>query len=346
MRIAGISLLVLFVLLNGVVAFHAARFTYFYDNPEQEPRRKLDSYSTLEKLQIALFGWKHMKSAVHDQPGFSFQTVQLVNDRHQKLEGWYGPIGQAKGTVILCHGHGTNKSDVLCEAAYFRTLGYNTFLFDFRAHGNSEGNVCTLGFHETNDLKVAYDYVVRMGEKNIVLWGRSMGASIILKAIPEWSLKPSRVILECPFASISDAVEGRLRTLHVPVHPVSELLMFWGSTLRLTWMFDFQPSANAKQLTMPVLLNWGGNDQRVLRQETDLIFKNLGASRKELAIFEQSAHESYCVRESARWQTIIHRFLQTSSKAETNTVDQTSGNDRLHTQFRETISPDLGTESR
>ncbi|MCY7350950.1 MAG: hypothetical protein LH606_09805 [Cytophagaceae bacterium] len=49
----------------------------------------------------------------------------------------------------------------------------------------------------------------------------SMGAAVLLKAIPEYNLQPGRVILECPFTSMRSAVQGRLRTMHLPASPLS-----------------------------------------------------------------------------------------------------------------------------
>jgi alpha-beta hydrolase superfamily lysophospholipase len=320
LRRIGLVLLVLFILLNIVTAFQASRFTYFYNNPDKTPARKAEDYSTGELIEAAFFGMKLKKSVVSDHPTIPYETIRLTNEYGQRLEGWYIPAVQPKGTVILCHGHASNKSKIICETEYFHELGYNTLSFDFRAHGNSEGNICTIGFRETKDLKAAYDFVEKGNEKNIILWGVSMGAATILKAIPEHGLKPAQVILECPFASLYDAVQGRLRSMHIPAHPVSELLTLWGSMERSMWAFGFRPSVSAKQITMPVLLNWGAKDPRVLRHETDAIFENLGTSHKQLVVFENSAHQSFCVNEKAKWQSAISGFLKVSPKPEIKPV--------------------------
>ena len=90
------------------------------------------------------------------------------------MPAWYRSIPDAKGTVALFHGHGGNKSDILPEAFAFMRMGYNIFLLDFRAHGNSEGHTCTIGFNESEDVKLAYDFIRAKGEKNLVLWGVSL----------------------------------------------------------------------------------------------------------------------------------------------------------------------------
>lgn len=304
----------LFVVLNVMLAFQAYRFTYFYDNPQKIQTRRAEDYSTSEKLQGALFGIKFLKSVVDHYPTEPFQTVRFANEKGEMLEGWYIPVQQAKGTVILCHGHTQNKAKILDETAYFHELGYNTFSFDFRAHGNSGGNICTIGYFETGDLKAAYDFMTRKGEKNIVLWGVSMGAATILKAISECHLQPKQVILECPFASMYEAVEGRIRTMHLPAHPLSELLLVWGSVERGMWSFGYRPAEYATQLTMPVLLNWGAHDARVLRHETDEIFTNLDSDQKQLVVFSKSRHESFCKKEPLKWRISVKQFLRQASK--------------------------------
>ena len=87
----------------------------------------------------------------------TFKTVYLKTKDSLKLEAWYIPVDNAVGTVLLFHGHGGNKSGVIKEAQGFEKLGYNTFLLDFRAHGNSDGNTCTTGYDESEDVKLAYD---------------------------------------------------------------------------------------------------------------------------------------------------------------------------------------------
>lgn len=311
-RGVGTSLLVLFGLLNGLLAFQAYRFTYFYESGEAEYRRP-EQLSTGEKMSAALLGVKVPKRVVDEFPVPPYRPVFLKNEQGQRLEAWDCPpdSGTAPGgTVLMFHGHASAKSKVLPEVAYFRELGYRVLAVDFRAHGNSEGNICTIGYHEAGDVKAAYEYVRRSGEKNVVLWGVSMGAATVLKAIADFDLTPEKVILECPFASLPDAVRGRLRTMGLPASPLSEGLLLWGSLERGMWGFGYQPADYARKLTMPVLLNWGARDGRVLRAETDRIFRNLGTAKKKLVVFEASGHESYCRKEGEKWRAEVAGFLR------------------------------------
>ncbi len=309
LRFTGWFLLVFAVFFNVLMAFQAYRFTYFYESHEAVLRRP-EQMSAGEKLSQALFGFRAPKRSVEDLPDFPYRTMELKNSEGQTLSGWYCPVaGASKGTVILWHGHASNKSRVLSEARYFHDSGYQTVLFDFRAHGNSQGNVCTIGYRETDDVRTVYNWVKAQGESRIILWGMSMGAATILKAVPEFSLKPDRIIVECPFGSLEDAIKGRLRSLHIPEQPISALLLFYGSLERGIDGWAYQPAAYATQLDMPVLLQWGRNDPRVSEPETDRIFANLRMKKKKLVVYEESGHQSFCRHETEKWEKEVTDFL-------------------------------------
>lgn len=302
-------LVLLFVLINIVTIFHAYKFTHFYNAGEITV--KPDSLkSGWDKTKEALFGINFSKKKNDYLPDTVCQKLTLVTHDSLHLSAWYIPTsGTAKGTVAMFHGHGGNKSGMAREAAAFRQMGYHTLLVDFRAHGDSEGNTCTIGVDEAEDVKLAYEYVAKSGEKNIVLWGISLGAATITKAVQDYGLKPSKVILEMPFASLHDAVEGRVKLMHLPAQPLASLLTFWGGTIHGFWAFNNKPYLFAKSITCPVLLQWGANDPRVKRSETVAIFANLPAQKK-MVVYENSGHESLCKKETEKWMANVNDFLQ------------------------------------
>jgi uncharacterized protein len=301
--------LVLFLLLNVIAAFHAWKFTHFYP-PGIYNNKKPEQMNAWEKTKVILFGVRLSKSVIKSFPETAYKTVSLHTSEGLRLEGWWIPVRNPKGTVILYHGYGASKTALLPESAYFHQLGYNTFLLDFRAAGNSDGSTCTIGYREAQDVKLAYDYVKSNGEKHIILWGMSMGAAAILKAIPEYHLQPEKVILECPFATLTDAVKARMRAVHLPPTPLSQMLTFWGGVELGFWGAGYKPEQYAKQLHMPVLLCWGRHDPRVYKAETDIIYKHLNTSKKTLVIFEESGHQSFYRNEGEKWKKAVHTFLQ------------------------------------
>jgi pimeloyl-ACP methyl ester carboxylesterase len=97
----------------------------------------------------------------------------------------------------MFHGYGSSRSDIIPESTVFYKMQYNVLMLDFRAHGNSEGNICSMGYYEAGDVKAAYNFISSTGEKNIILWGGSMDAASITKAMhDDHAIKPSKIILE------------------------------------------------------------------------------------------------------------------------------------------------------
>jgi uncharacterized protein len=308
LKITGKIFLFLFILINVILAFQAYRITYFYEQNEVT-FKKFPDLSTFEKIKTIVLGAKMPKRTMTDYPKGPFETLKLKDSEGYNLEAWYVPISGSKGTILLFHGHGGAKSQMLCEAEYFNSLGYNTLSLDARSHGNSEGNVCTVGYKETEGVKLAYDFVKSKGEKNIILFGSSMGAAMIIKAVPEFKLEPQKLIINCPFATMNDAVKGYLRNMNLPTSPIAEMLMFWGSVERGIWTFNYKPVDYIKEIKTLTLFQWGAKDVRVLEKETNVLFKNLGSSVKTLFIYKNSGHEQYCKSENELWRQQMAGFL-------------------------------------
>jgi uncharacterized protein len=301
---------VLFILLNVVAAFHAYKFTHFYTDAAAA-KKKPEEMSAWEKTRAILFGITYQKSKNNDEPEIPYSTVRLYTTDSLMIEAWDSqhPL-KSKGTVVLFHGHGSSKSKVLDEASYMFSIGYNVFLVDFRAHGGSDGKTCTIGYDEAEEVKLAYEHVRARGEKNVFLWGISMGAAAITRSISEYKLEPQKVILEMPFGTLKQAVKGRVRTMGLPEEPVSTLLTFWGGAEQGFWAFGHDPEDYAKDIHCPVLLQWGAQDPRVTRKETEAVFANLGTDKKQLVVYQSAKHESLYDKEPAKWGRSVETFLR------------------------------------
>lgn len=262
-----------------------------------------------DKLGFIFFGTKYPKSVNEALPSMPYQVINLHTKDQLKLEGWYSKAPLSKGAVLLLHGHGSSKSRVLQEAEYFYSLGFNTLLLDFRAHGSSDGNVCTIGYDEAEDVKLAYDFLRKAGEKNIILWGRSLGAATITRAISEYQIAPQKIILEMSYGSLHEAVKGRIRITSIPEEPLAALLTFWGGVQQGFWAFDLDPCNYAASIACPVLLQHGSKDTRVSFAETKCIFDRLKSANKKLVVYETAQHESLYKKEPAKWEASIRSFL-------------------------------------
>ncbi len=309
----------LFLFFNIVMACNAWKFTHYYDDPELRKPQPKGFLSTVGNI---IFGQKMAKRQNDSVPSLPFVKLFLTNKEGIKLETWSisttNPIVDSfqfkslsphpKNTIIMFHGQGSCKSAILREAYEFVQLGYNVFMIDFRSHGGSEGEQSTIGLKEAEDVRIAYQYVKDKTKQEPILWGVSLGAATITRAVAEYNLQPKKIILEMPFGSLNSAVKGFMRIKGLP-QAFAPFLTFWGGTLGGKWAFSHQPTEFAKSITCPVLLQWGANDPRVTKAEQEEIFTNLNSTKKQLVVYETAAHESLCTKEHEKWVKHVSDFL-------------------------------------
>lgn len=298
--------LLFFLLVNLIAINQAYHLTHFYKHGTVKPLTE-QANGFFGKARVALFGLKQEK-LIGAVPDSAFTDVKLKTKDGLTLDAWFIRVPNARGTIALFHGHGSEKSANLSQSNTFNEMGYSTLLVDFRAHGQSEGNTCTLGYREAEDVKLAYDYLKNRGEKNIILYGISLGAATITKAISDYHLAPEKIILEMPFASLPQTVEGKMRMAGLPAEPLAGLLTFWGGAINGFWAFSMQPRDFVKKINCPVLLQWGKKDKGVTETEINELFKNIRSSKK-LVVYENSGHENLCENEPDKWEDTIEEFL-------------------------------------
>lgn len=304
-----------FVAANVMVYKHAYHFTHVSEGERPLSPEKL-SFS--QKLKLLLGGIALSKSQNILSPYIKSERKTFfipTRKQHYKLECWHDKVENSKGIVLLFHGYGGCKSSYELEADYFRQIGYSTLLVDFVGHGGSEGTQITLGYKEAEDVKAVFEYTKKYinknnkkENKNIILYGSSMGAASILRAIAVYELNAKKLILECPFATMKQTVKGRFEVMGVPSTGLAEWLMFWGGLQHGFWAFSHNPQKYAKQVKIPTLLMGGIEDARVKNWEIKNIYENLNG--KKQLVWLPVGHESYIMAQPEVWKKNVLAFLE------------------------------------
>lgn len=104
------------------------------------------------------------------------------------LRGWWIPAALAGAdsnrAVIFLHGHGGSMDPDVQYVPAFHAAGLSVLMFDFRAHGRSEGHVSTMGYLERQDALGAVDFLKSKGIERIGLLGFSMGGGVAMLTAP------------------------------------------------------------------------------------------------------------------------------------------------------------------
>jgi alpha-beta hydrolase superfamily lysophospholipase len=309
-RWIGWVVFVQFLLFNISAALYADKFTRFHSPEENGSEREhLPAGNVFVKTWRLFSGNRYYKVPYTESSSIPFVTVRLFTKEKIPVEAWLKRPDSSRGTVILFHGLMGNKSSLLYPANEFLNSGYTVMLVDVRGHGNSGGQTTTVGFRETEEVKLAYDYMREQGEKTIFLWGLSMGAVEIIKAMADYDIRPSGLILEMPFGSLQAHVRGRMRTKGFPEQPFAFFITCWIGIERGFNALGFRLDKYAKKINCPVLLQYGSKDQLVNRDEVDDIYNAITSPQKKLVIYEDAYHESLLQKDPVTWRREVDDFL-------------------------------------
>jgi dipeptidyl aminopeptidase/acylaminoacyl peptidase len=123
------------------------------------------------------------------------------------LRGWFIPSKNG-AAIILGHGHGVNRTQLIPEARILAAGGFGVLLFDWRAHGESDGALVSFGFHEQKDLTAAVDFLAaRPDIARIGALGFSRGGTVLL----EVAAKDRRIAAVLVEATATSLREGLCR---------------------------------------------------------------------------------------------------------------------------------------
>lgn len=298
-------LVVQLVLANISAALYAYKFTHFYSNPETfQPSKNI-----FTKTWKLFSGPRIYKLAEEDFPSFPYEQVMLNTSNNINIDAWYSSADSSKGCVIFFHGVTSNKSTLLYEANGIRRMGYSVMLVDFRGHGKSGGTKTSFGVEETEEVQKAFQYVKSKGVRNIILYGTSLGAVVILKAVYEKKVAPTALIADMPFDELKDHLKARARMVGFPSQPFASLVTFWIGAENGYNGFKHCSSKYAAQVKCPVLLQWGNVDQYVTKEETDDVYAALASSRKKLIVYTEANHESLLKYDPVLWTKEVSTFL-------------------------------------
>jgi uncharacterized protein len=301
-----------FVAFNIVAYNQAYTMTHFTDGGAKTA--KPEAQKGLGKLKILLTGVNIPKPTNSSKPsdfGLKYETHRIAVNKDVELEAWYMPCGEdAKGLVLLFHGYDSCKDKLLKETQAFHDLGYSTFLVDFRGSGGSNQRVTSIGVFEADDLIKSVEYAGKLRASNqpMILFGDSMGAAAILRAVATGGIKPDAIILEGVFDRLLSAVRNRFHSMGVPAFPAAEFLTFWGGVQFGFNGFRHNPVEYASKVKCPVLMLHGTDDPRATLEQARAVFDRL-SGKKAFESFPAVKHESCLVAHPERWKSVVQAFL-------------------------------------
>jgi pimeloyl-ACP methyl ester carboxylesterase len=187
-------------------------------------------------------------------------------------------------TVLLyCHGNKWHMDFYWQRAKLMaHTNGKNTYgvmMLDYRGYGLSEGKPTEEGMYADVDACMKWLKEKGMSDSRLIIYGFSLGsaASCELSAHPK-TLRPSKLILEAPFASVAVMVQDASQ-LNMPADYFTDL--------------KIDNAEEIKKVTQPFLWMHGTKDNFLnYKTHGEVVFKNYSGSAGVKYLVEGAGHSN------------------------------------------------------
>jgi pimeloyl-ACP methyl ester carboxylesterase len=208
------------------------------------------------------FEYVHPERQVHsidDTPasqGIPYEEAVLITSDGLALRAWYTPP-QNSVVVLVAHAHnGARPTDM---HSLFARHGYGVVSWDFRAHGESEGEVCSFGYYEVLDVEAALDFALSQPEvERVAAWGGSMGGATVIMAAARRS-EIEAVVADSAFALLEDELNVMVR-----LEWMRPLIRFFGEREAGVRIDDVRPEDVIGQISpRPVFIIQGLSDPMI-----------------------------------------------------------------------------------
>ncbi len=220
--------------------------------------------------------------------------------------------------IIMVHGYTNNGLEILSIAQKFYNEGYSLLIIDQRAHGKSKGIYSTQGYNERKDLISWIKYLNRKKKTKIILYGISMGATVVMRTT---SLPlPKNVtcaIEDCGFISNYNQYYEQLSFRHLPAKIIIFSSNIVSIILKKFNIYKFDPYKELEKGTIPMLFIHGKSDKLVKPYNAIESYK-IYKGKKEILLIDDAKHMKSSIVNPEIYYSTIFKFINKYNKIKTN----------------------------
>jgi fermentation-respiration switch protein FrsA (DUF1100 family) len=226
--------------------------------------------------------------------GLAFEEIRFPSRDGLLLGGWWIPAKDSARTVVFLHGHGGSMDPDVQYTPAMHAAGFNVLMFDFRAHGRSQGDLVSDGYLERQDVLGALDWLAARGHESVGLLGFSMGGAVAMLTAP---IAPQvrSIVSDGGIARITSALVGRLVESHVPrwaARPVAWLAVLFTSWRLGVNLFAYESIRwVGKVAPRPVFFIHGGRDPYLAPGEFEALVAAAGEPKQVWRVAEAPHRE-------------------------------------------------------
>ena len=240
------------------------------------------------------------------------EPVTFASDSGANIHGWWCPIQNGRGTVLLLPGVRANRLSMVGRARFLHRAGYSVLLIDFEATGETKGDHITLGWKESRDALAATNFIRQIDPTTrVAIIGSSLGGVAALLATPP--LKVDALVLEEVYPTLEIATRNRMENyLGVFGRILTPLLLN-----QLRWRLgvsasQLRPIDHIASVQCPLLIISGEKDRNTRVTDTRMLAEH-ARNPKEVWFVPAAGHVDLHRVARQEYETRVLAFLAKSA---------------------------------
>ena len=227
------------------------------------------------------------------RPNFDGEIWEIKSADGLTLHATYFlPKNASHKWAILIHGYGRDQTFAYDYAEEYLKHGYNVLTPDLRAAGTSEGIYLTMGFFESQDIKIWAEKILEKdSDAKIILHGVSMGAATALMASVLDIKNLCAVVEDCGYTSAYEMFSAQLQVIFgLPSFPIMNFVDVVSNRKIGCPVSAAAPINSVPNTKIPTLFIHGTEDKLVPFEMMERLYNASNAPIKEKFVVEGAGH--------------------------------------------------------
>ncbi|MDN4493932.1 alpha/beta hydrolase [Ureibacillus aquaedulcis] len=269
----------------------------------------------IKKKDVDFVYDRELKAQRFDQNWFNQcpkEELSIDSPNGYPIKGIFLKPLKTQNTIIICHGVTENKISMVKYARMFERLGFNTFVFDHRRHGDSGGKTTSYGYYEKFDVAAVVQTVKSIVGDNalIGIQGESMGAASMILYAGLIEDGADFYIADCGFSNFSELIsqimkKTRYLRTKIPIHLANIFLRIRdGYTFK-----SVTPKEAVKNIASPVLFIHSMGDDFILPYMTEELYEEKEGP-KMIKLFEKGGHAESFNENPEEYEKTVSEFIE------------------------------------
>ncbi len=247
-----------------------------------------------------------------------FDILTITTEEGIKLVGrLYKNPKPSQKTAILVHGYNSYGTREYCYIGFkYVDAGYNIFMPDNRACGDSEGEYCTFGVKESDDIKLWIAEINKIFPKGeITLQGSSLGgATVLMLSNQELPKNVKAIVSDCSYATMTEEFKYLAGyAMNLPAFPIMQFTEIYFKRYAGCDFRTKSPLKSVREAKLPILFIHGEADRFIPKEQCQELY-DACTSEKEILYVPEAGHVGAYVQGKDMYFNTVFNFLAKYTK--------------------------------